>query len=150
MALTDKINDEIKAAMRAREKEKLEALRAVKSALLLEATKGSDKGLTEAVEMQILTRLHKQRKESADIYQQQGRPELAAEELFQAEVIESFLPAQMDETEIDNAIAAIIADTGASGMQDMGKVMGRATAEMAGRADAKLIADKVRQKLQQG
>jgi uncharacterized protein YqeY len=150
MGLTEKINDQIKAAMRAREKEKLEALRAIKSALLLESTKGGEKGISEAVEMQILTRLHKQRKESADIYKQQGRPELAAEEIFQAEVIEAFLPAQMDEAEVDSAIAAIIADTGAAGMQDMGKVMGRATAEMAGRADAKLIAAKVRQKLSQG
>lgn len=147
MALTDKINEGIKDAMRAKEKEKLEALRAVKAALLLEATKSSDKGISEEAEMQILMRLHKQRKESADIYKAQGRPELAEEELFQAGIIEEFLPKQLSEAEIDEKVAAIIAETGASGMKDMGKVMGRATAEMAGKADGKLIAAKVKAKL---
>lgn len=147
MGLTDTINDGIKDAMRAKEKQKLEALRAVKAALLLEATKSSDKGISEEAEMQILMRLHKQRKESADIYQAQGRPELAEEELFQAGIIEEYLPKQLSEAEVDEKISAIIAETGASGMKDMGKVMGRATAEMAGKADSKMIASKVKQLL---
>ena len=147
MGLTDKINDGIKDAMRAKEKQKLEALRAVKAALLMEATKSSDKAISEEAEMQILMRLHKQRKESADIYQAQGRPELAEEELFQAGIIEDYLPKQLSETEVDEKISSIIAETGASGMKDMGKVMGRATAEMAGKADSKMIASKVKQLL---
>jgi uncharacterized protein YqeY len=147
MGLTDKINDAIKDAMRAREKEKLEALRAVKSALMLEATKGSEKELTEQVEMQILTRLHKQRKESAGIYHTQGRADLAEVEEFQAGIIEEFLPKQLSESEVEAIIDAIIAETGASGMKDMGKVMGAATGKLAGKADAKLVADKVKQKL---
>ncbi len=147
MSLTDKINEGIKDAMRAREKDKLEALRAVKAALLLEGTKGGEKEISEATEMQILMRLHKQRKESADIYTAQGRPELAAEETFQAGVIEAYLPKQMSEAEVNDAIAAIIAETGAQGMKDMGKVMGQATAKMAGKADSKMIAAKVKQLL---
>lgn len=147
MSLTEKINEGIKDAMRAREKEKLEALRAVKAALLLEATKSTEKDISEAAEMQILMRLHKQRKESADIYTTQGRPELAAEELFQAGVIESYLPAQMSEAEITKAIAAIIAETGAQGIKDMGKVMGQASAKLAGKADSKVIAAKVKELL---
>lgn len=147
MSLSDKINAEIKDAMRAREKEKLEALRAVKAALLLEATKGGDQEITEATEMQILMRLHKQRKESAEIYTAQGRPELASVELFQADVIEAFLPRQMSEAEVEAGLKAIIAATGAQGIKDMGKVMGQATAKMAGRADGKMIAAKVKELL---
>jgi uncharacterized protein YqeY len=147
MGLTDKINDAIKDAMRAREKEKLEALRAVKSALMLEATKGSDKDVSEKVEMQVLTRLHKQRKESAAIYRDQGRADLAEVEDFQADVIETFLPKQLSAEEVEAVVNDIIAATGASGMKDMGKVMGAATGKLAGKADAKLIADMVKAKL---
>jgi hypothetical protein len=147
MSLTDKINDSIKDAMRAREKEKLEALRAIKAALMLEATKGGADEITEATEMQILMRLHKQRKESAEIYTTQSRPELAQEELFQADIIEAYLPKQMTEAEVNAAVHQIITETGAQGMKDMGKVMGQATAKMAGRADGKLIAAKVKELL---
>lgn len=147
MSLVDKINESIKDAMRAKEKEKLEALRSVKAALLLEATKGSDKELSEQAEMQILTRLHKQRKESAGIFNQQGRKDLAEVEEYQAGVIEEYLPKQLSEAEVDAVIEQIIAETGASGMKDMGKVMGAATGKLAGKADAKLVADKVKQKL---
>jgi len=144
MSLTDKINEGIKDAMRAKEKEKLEALRAIKAALLMEATKGAEKEISEAAEMQILMRLHKQRKESAGIYNEQGRPELAAEEEFQAGVIEAYLPQQLSEAEIEAELKAIIAETAASSVKDMGKVMGIANARMAGRADGKTIATKVR------
>ncbi len=148
MALSEAINQDIKEAMRAREKDKLEALRAIKAALLLEATKGSDKEISAEAEMKILMRLHKQRKDSAEIYTQQGREELAAEERFQAEIIEAYLPAQMSEEEIRAEVSKIIESTGASGMKDMGKVMGQANQSMAGKADGKTIAAVVKSMLQ--
>lgn len=147
MGLADKINDGIKDAMRSREKDKLEALRAIKAALLLEMSKGADKELDEKVEMQVLVRMHKQRKESSAIYQEQGREDLAKDEDFQAGIIEEFLPKQMSESEIESVIDEIIAKTGADGMKDMGKVMGQASGRMAGKADGKLIADLVKKKL---
>ncbi len=147
MGLTDKINEGIKDAMRSREKDKLEALRAIKAALLLEMSKGTEKELDERVEMQILTRMHKQRKESSAIYHEQGREDLAKDEDFQAGVIEDFLPKQMSESEIETTINEIIASTGAEGMKDMGKVMGQASGRMAGKADGKVIADLVKKKL---
>ncbi len=147
MTLADKVSEGIKDAMRNKEKDKLEALRAVKAALLLEMSKGSDKEISEKVEMQVLTRLHKQRKESAAIYHEQGREDLAKDEEYQAGVLETFLPKQMSESEIAEVIDQIIAQTGASGMKDMGKVMGQASGKLAGKADGKLIADLVKQKL---
>lgn len=147
MALADKINEGIKDAMRSKEKQKLEALRAVKSALLLESTKSSNKEISEKAEMQILTKMHKQRKESAAIYREQGREDLAADEDFQANVIEEYLPKQLSESEIEDVVSEIIASTGAEGMKDMGKVMGQATGKLAGKADGKLIADIVKRKL---
>jgi uncharacterized protein YqeY len=147
MALIDKINEGVKDAMRSKEKDKLEALRAIKSALLLEQSKGADKEISEKAEMQVLTKLHKQRKESADIYNEQGREDLAKDEEFQAGVIEEFLPKQLSDDEIEKIIHDIIDQTGASGMQDMGKVMGQANARMAGKAEGKVIAQKVKAKL---
>lgn len=147
MGLADKINEGIKDAMRSKEKEKLEALRAIKSALLLEMSKGTKKDLDEKAEMQVLTRLHKQRKESAAIYKEQGREDLARDEEFQAGIIEEFLPTQLSEAEIAEVVDQIIAQTGASGMKDMGKVMGQASGKLAGKADGKVIADLVKQKL---
>lgn len=147
MALADTINEGIKNAMRSKEKQKLEALRAVKSALLLESTKSSNKEISEKAEMQILTKMHKQRKESAAIYREQGREDLAADEDFQANVIEEYLPKQLSESEIEDVVSEIIASTGAEGMKDMGKVMGQASGKMAGKADGKLIADIVKRKL---
>ena len=142
---------EIKAAMRAKDSNRLEALRAVKSALLLAQTSGSGQdGLTEDEELKLLQKLVKQRKESAAIYSEQGREDLAQPELDQAAVIESFLPAQMSEEEIEKEVDAIIAQTGASGMQDMGKVMGMASKELAGKADGKTISEIVKRKLSQG
>lgn len=147
MTLSEKINDGIKTAMRNKEKDRLEALRAVKTALVLEMSKTADKELSEKVEMQVLTRLHKQRKESSAIFKEQGREDLAKDEDYQAGVLEEFLPKQMTESEITAVIDEIIAQSGASGMKDMGKVMGQTSGKLAGKADGKLIADIVKQKL---
>lgn len=138
----------MKAAMKAKDSAKLEALRAVKSAILLANTESSSKdGLTEEEEMKLLQKLVKQRKESAQIYKEQGREDLAEPEMKQAEVIEQFLPEQLSEAEIEAKVDEIIAKTGASGMQDMGKVMGMATGDLAGKADGKTISTIVRRKL---
>lgn len=139
---------QMKDAMRAKDSNKLEALRAVKSAILLAQTDASGKdGLSEDEELKLLQRLVKQRKESAAIYKEQGREDLAQPELDQAAVIEGFLPDQMSEQEIEAEVDKIIAQTGANGMQDMGKVMGMASKELAGRADGKTISGIVRKKL---
>lgn len=148
MSLQDKIMAEMKDAMRAKDSNKLEALRAVKSAILLAQTDSSGRdGLSEEEEQKLLQRLVKQRKESAAIYKEQGREDLAQPELDQAAVIEGFLPEQMSEAEIEAEVDRIITQTGASGMQDMGKVMGAASKELAGRADGKTISTVVKRKL---
>lgn len=148
MSLQDKVMSEMKDAMRAKDSNKLEALRAVKSAILLAQTDASGKnGLNEEEELKLLQRLVKQRKESAAIYEEQGREDLAQPELDQAAVIEGFLPEQLSEEEIEAEVDKIIADTGANGMQDMGKVMGVASRELAGRADGKTISMVVKRKL---
>ncbi|HEU4497337.1 MAG TPA: GatB/YqeY domain-containing protein [Flavobacterium sp.] len=141
MSLQNQINEEIKTAMRAKDTLGLEALRAIKSALLLAQTEtGSKEEISQEDEIKLLQRLVKQRKDSASIYTQQGRPDLAAPELEQAAVIEKFLPAQLGEAEVEEAVAKIISETGASGMASMGKVMGQASAQLAGKADGKTIA----------
>lgn len=148
MSLQDKVMTEMKAAMRAKDANKLEALRAVKSAILLAQTDAGGKdGLNEDEELKLLQKLVKQRKESAAIYKEQGREDLAQPELDQAEVIEQFLPEQMSEEEIEKEIERIIGETGASGMQDMGKVMGVASKELAGKADGRTISTIVKKKL---
>jgi len=148
MSLSEKIDQDIKAAMLAREKRKLEALRAIKAALLLEKTKGGNEGaLSEAIELQILQRLVKQRKESAGIFQTQKRDDLADEELFQASVIETYLPAQISTEELEQIIKEIIQKSGASGIKDMGKVMAEASGFLAGKSDNKTIAEMVRKNL---
>ncbi len=147
MTLEQKVMQALKEAMKEKNKDKLDALRAIKSAILLEKTKGSSKELTEADEMKILQRLVKQRKESAEIYQQQNREDLAQVELNQIKVIESFLPEQMNEAEIEAEVKKIIMETGATSMRDMGKVMGIATKKMAGRADGKSISQIVKKLL---
>jgi len=148
MSYTELINEDLKKAMLAREKEKLEAIRAVKSAFLLARTdKGATAVLEEAEEVKIIQKLVKQRKDSAAIYAEQHRPELAEKELFEAAVIEKYLPAQMSEQEIAAAVKQIIAASGASGIKDMGKVMGLATKELAGKADGKMISIVVKQQL---
>ena len=113
MALTDQINDGIKNAMRAKDKPRLEALRAVKAALLLELTKGGDAEIDEKTEMQILMKMHKQRRDSAAIFREQNRPDLAEDEEFQAGVLEDFLPEQMSEADIEKEVAEIISSVGA-------------------------------------
>jgi len=148
MSLQDKVMAEMKSAMKAKDSTKLEALRAVKGAILLANTESSSKdGLSKEEENKLLQKLVKQRKDSAQIYKEQGREDLAEPELAQAEVIEQFLPEQMSEAEIEAEVEKIIADTGASGMQDMGKVMGLASGKLAGKADGKTISTVVRKKL---
>ena len=138
----------MKAAMRAKDSTKLEALRAIKSGILLANTESSSKdGLSEEEEMKLLQKLVKQRKDSAQIYKEQGREDLAEPEIAQAEVIEQFLPEQMSEADIEEEVEKVIAETGASGMQDMGKVMGMASGRLAGKADGKTISAIVKKKL---
>ena len=148
MALVDLINDDIKVAMRAKAKEDLEALRAVKSALLLAATdKGSDGTVSEEAGILVLQKLVKQRKEAADSYLSQSRQDLADVEINQAKIIEKYLPAQMSEEEVRNAVSSAIASTGASSMKEMGKVMGVLSKDLAGKADNKLVSQIVKELL---
>lgn len=150
MSLEKKINDDIKAAMIAKDKARLEALRAIKSALLIAKT-GKDKTesgeIPEQVEVQLLQRLAKQRKESAETYQQQNREDLANDELFQLEIIEAYLPEQMSEDEIKAGVEEIIRQTGATSMKEMGKVMGMAAKKFSGKADNKRVSDIVKSML---
>lgn len=134
----------MKEAMKAKDTVALEALRALKSAFLLANTSGSGVELTEADEIKIVQKLVKQRRDSAAIFGEQGRKDLADPELAQAEVLERFLPAQMSEEEVKSAVEAIIAQTGASSMKDMGRVMGIASKEFAGKADGKMISGVVK------
>jgi uncharacterized protein len=148
MSLQERVMTEMKAAMRAKDAGKLEALRAIKSGILIAQTESSSKdGLTEEEELKLLQRLVKQRRDSAAIYREQGREDLAQPEIEQAEVISIFLPEQMTDEEIEAKVDEIIAETGASGMKDMGKVMGRASQELAGKADGKTISVIVKKKL---
>lgn len=148
MSLSERIMDEIKNAMRAKDTVALESLRAVKSAILLAQTEtGSKEAISEEDEIKILQRLVKQRKDSAAIYVAQDRPDLAEPEIAQAAVIEKFLPAQLSEAEIEAVVSKIIATEGASGMGSMGKVMGLVSAELAGKADGKTISTIVKKLL---
>jgi len=145
MTLEEKINTDIKAAMLAKDSKKLEALRAIKSEILL--LKSSEKGTSDDAEMKAMMKMVKQRKETAEIYKTQNRPELEAAELFQASVIESFLPKQMSQEELETALKAIMAQVGASSPADMGKVMGVATKQLAGKAEGKMISETVKKLL---
>ena len=146
MSMYSTISDGIKDAMRNKDRERLAALRDVKSKLMLEATKTGADGddIPDATVLAILTKLFKQRSETADLYSEQGRADLEAEERAQAAVIAEFLPQPLTEEEIKAEVAAIIAETGAASMADMGKVMGIASSRMAGKADGKVIAGIVR------
>ena len=145
MSLKQTIEADIKSAMLAKKKDELTALRAIKSAILLaETEKGSDGNVTEDTEIKLLTKQAKQRKESADVYKQNGRDELADKEMFEYEIISRYLPKQLSDDELNASITEIISSVGASGMQDMGKVMGKASKELAGKADGKKIADTVK------
>jgi uncharacterized protein YqeY len=145
MTFTERINLDIKNAMLAKEKEKLAALRDIKSKLLLEATSSADAEVSDEVAVKICLKLHKQRMETYALYQEQNRPELAAEELYQAQVIEAYLPQMLTEDEIRSEISAAVIQTGAAGPQDMGKVMGILSAKLAGKADGKIIAALVKE-----
>ena len=147
MSFTEKINADIKAAMLANEKEKLAALRDIKSKLMLEATSGSGTEVSDEVAMKIVMKLHKQRMETYQIYQDQKREDLAQEELLQAKIIEAYLPKMLSEDEIRSEVRAAIAQTGASGPQEMGKVMGILSGKLAGKADGKVIAALVKEEL---
>jgi uncharacterized protein YqeY len=147
MALEATIMADLKEAMKAKDKVTLEALRAIKTAILNEKTAAGAKEMTEADELKLLTKLRKQRVESATIFREQNRLDLAEPEEAQIEVIERYLPAMMSEEEIRAKVSEIIATTGASSMADMGKVMGQATGTMAGRADGKVISGIVRELL---
>jgi uncharacterized protein YqeY len=140
MSLSTQIMDEMKNAMRAKDTIALEALRAIKSELLLAQTSsGSKEEITESDEIKILQKLVKMRKDSASIFTAQNRPDLAEPELAQIAIIEKFLPAQLSEAEVEVVIAKIIAETGASGIASMGKVMGIASAQLGGTAEGKTI-----------
>ena len=147
MTFTERINLDIKNAMLAKEKEKLAALRDIKSKLLLEATSGAATEVSEEVALKICMKLHKQRMETYTLYQDQNRPDLAAEELYQAQVIEAYLHQMLTEDQIRAEVATAVAQTGASGPQDMGKVMGILSAKLAGKADGKIIAALVKETL---
>lgn len=148
MALQTDIMTAMKAAMKEKDQTALAALRAVKSEILLAQTaSGSQEGLTEADEIKLLSKLVKQRKDSAAIFSEQGRNDLAEPELAQAEVISQFLPAQLSEEEITKVVTATIAQLGASGMKDMGKVMGVVNGKLAGQADGKTISTIVKAQL---
>lgn len=138
----------MKVAMKDKNQVALQALRSVKSAILLAQTETGAKGeLSEDEEIKILQKLVKQRKDSASIYTQQGREDLAAPEIAEAEVIEQFLPEQMSDEEVAAVVEEIIRKTGADSMKDMGKVMGMANKELAGRADGKTISSLVKARL---
>lgn len=140
MSLKSTIESEIKQAMLAKDKDRLRALRAIKSQILLaETEKGGGGELSEDTEMKLLTKAAKQRKDSIEVFEQQGRDDLAATEKSELLVIESFLPKQLSEAEVESEVKKVIDEVGASGPQDMGKVMGAATKKLAGKADGKLI-----------
>ncbi|WP_315044318.1 GatB/YqeY domain-containing protein [Capnocytophaga sputigena] len=148
MSLQTKVMEALKEAMKAKDTVALESLRAIKSAILLARTEaGASEELSETDELKLLQKLVKQRKDSAALYTQQGRNDLAEPELAQMAVIEKFLPAQLSEAEVEEALKGIIAQVGVTSPKDMGKVMGAATKQLAGKADGKLISDIVKKLL---
>ncbi len=148
MNLFDTISQDIKSAMLAKDKVKLEALRGVKKEFLEAKTaKGGNGELTDDAALKIITKMVKQRRESAAIYNEQNRPDLAESELAEMAVLESYLPKQLTEEELKAALQAVIEQVGAAGPQDMGKVMGVATKQLAGRADGRAISAMVKELL---
>jgi uncharacterized protein len=146
MTFTERINADIKNAMLAKEKDKLAALRDIKSKLMLEATSGAGE-VSEETAMKIVMKLHKQRMETYQLYIEQNREDLANDEIFQAKVIEEYLPKMLSEDEVRNEVKNAISQTGAKGPQEMGKVMGVLSSKLAGKADGKLIASIVKEEL---
>ena len=148
MGLKQQIDGDIKKAMLSKNKEELEALRSIKSLILLaETEKGGSDEISAEAEKKLLMKAAKQRKESAEIFEKQARKDLADRELLQLEVINRYLPKQLSEEEIKTALESVIKEVGASGPQDMGKVMGVATKKLAGQADGKLISELVKKLL---
>jgi len=148
MSLKQQIDNDIKKAMLAKNKEELEALRSIKSLILLaETDKSATAEISSDVENKLLQKAVKQRKESSDIFQQQGRKDLADKENFQLEIISRYLPKQLSEDEVTNRLKMIIEQVGAKGPQDMGKVMGNATRALSGLADGKVISELVKKLL---
>ena len=147
MALSEQINQDIKSAMLAKEKDKLAALRAIKSALLLEGTKDGSGEVSDEKGLEIIGKLVKQRKDASTIFKEQGREDLAADEDFQIEVLSTYLPEQMGEDEVRKIVHDTITKVGASGPQDMGKVMGPIMGQLKGKADGSLISKLVKEEL---
>ena len=147
MSLQENVNEQLKTAMKAKDTVALESLRAIKTAIMMVQTQAGAKELTLEDEIKLVQKLVKQRKDSAEIFHQQGRVDLAEPEEAQIKIIEQFLPEQLGEAAITEIVTGIIAKIGAAGMKDMGKVMGMASKEMAGKADGKTISTIVRQKL---
>lgn len=148
MNLFDQINNDIKEAMKAREKEKLEALRAIKAAFLIEKTKeGAGDEISDDTALKIIQKQVKQRRDAAEIFKSQNRNDLYEKEIFEADVMQAYLPAMLSEEELTAALKEIISEAGASSPKDMGKVMGAASKKLSGKADGKAIADKVKQLL---
>jgi len=148
MSLKEQIDSDIKTAMLNKNKDDLRALRSIKSLILLaETEKGTKGSLDEATEMKLLTKAAKQRRDSAEIYSKEGRDELARKENEELEVINRYLPKQLSESELQEEVDKVIKETGASSLQDMGKVMGIATKKLAGKTDGKQIADMVKKRL---
>lgn len=147
MSFLEKINADLKEAMKAQDQVALRGIRAIKAAILLANTDGSGKEIDDERAIQILQKLVKQRRESLDIFNQQGREDLAKVEREEIHVIERYLPAQMDENELKSELSTIIQELGAQGPKDMGKVMGAASKKLAGRADGKAISSIVKELL---
>lgn len=147
MSLEDKINQDIKEAMRAKEEARLRTVRAIKAAILLMKTDGSGEAITAEREIQLLQKMIKQRQDSLLIYQQQNRPDLAQKEEEEMAVIQNYLPAQLSDEQLSERIRTIIAEVGATSVKDMGKVMGMATKSLAGQADGRAISAKVKELL---
>jgi len=148
MSLKQQIDQDIKKAMLEKRKDELTALRAIKSAILLaESEKGASEGISEEAELKLLTKAAKQRKESAELYKKEGREDLADKEMLEYEVISGYLPKQLSEEELEAELKKVIDQVGASGPQDMGKVMGVATKQLAGKAEGKAISASVKKLL---
>ena len=147
MSLTDQINNDIKTAMKARDSKTLTALRDVKSKILLEATSGAGTEVSDEVAGKIIMKLYKQRMDTYNLYVKENREDLAADELFEAKVIEAYMPKLMSEDEVRKIVSEKLAQMGASGPQDMGKVMGPIMGQLNGKADGKMISTIVKELL---
>ena len=147
MSIQNLISEDIKKAMLAREVDKLAALRSVKSAILLEASKDGSSEISDDIALKIIIKLVKQRKDSAQIYKEQNRPDLESDELKQLKYLEFYLPEQLSNDEIETIVNKIIVDNNASSMKDMGRIMGLASKVLGGKADGKFIAQIVKEKL---